>query len=89
LCGSGASRPGKTGGWTWQAAVGPDFAYYPRNESKFWVEVVISKIEAIIETREYRGEGFVSTTAGRDFRSAVIDAAVSRLEKDEPADEGG
>ncbi|MBZ5657270.1 MAG: hypothetical protein LAO56_18540 [Acidobacteriia bacterium] len=34
--------------------------YYPKPETLFWVEVVISKISGSSEARKYRGEGLVS-----------------------------
>ena len=48
---------------------------------------LIRKIDGSIETRRYRGHGLVSATAGPDFRTAMIPATITGLEKDEPADE--
>ncbi len=42
---------------------------YAKKDSRFWVEVVISKIDGRIENRKYRGEGLVSAAVGPDFRT--------------------
>jgi hypothetical protein len=47
--------------------------------------VVSRKIYGSIETRKYRGEELVSAAAAPDFRTAMIHAAITGLEKDEPA----
>lgn len=38
---------------------------------------------------KYPEEGLVSAAAGTDFRTAMIHATITGLEKDESADEGG
>ncbi len=42
-----------------------------------------------VENRKDRGEELVSVAAGPDFRTAMIHATITGLEKDESADEGG
>ena len=61
--------------------------YYPKKESRFWVEVVLCKIGGSIEIGKYRDEKLVWAAVAPAFRDAVIRAAVSGLEEDEPADE--
>ncbi len=61
--------------------------YYAERESRFWVEVVISKIGGRIEIGKYRDETVVSAATGPDFRAAMIQAAIAGLKEDEPADE--
>ena len=58
-----------------------------REKTRYGVEVVIRQIDASIETKKYRGEGLVSTAAGPDFRTAMIHATITGLEKDEPVNE--
>jgi hypothetical protein len=55
--------------------------YYPREASPFWVEVVISKSDGRIETREYRGEELAYQAFGPDFRKAMIHATITGLEE--------
>jgi len=60
--------------------------YYAKRESRFWVEVVLWKIDGSIEVGKYRDERLVSAAVGPTFRDAMIHATVSGLEADEPAD---
>jgi len=61
--------------------------YYAKRQSRFWVEVVLCKIDGSIEVGKYRDERLVSAAVAPTFRTAMICAAVSG-EEDEPADEG-
>ena len=60
--------------------------YFPRQESEFWVEVIIQKQDAAIETRKYRGSQLVCSAHGADFRMAMIHATLVGLEPSEPTD---
>ena len=60
--------------------------YFPRQESEFWVEVIIQKQDAAIETRKYRGSQLVCLAQGSDFRNAMIHATLTGLEPGEPTD---
>jgi hypothetical protein len=55
----------------------------PREARRFWVEVVISKSNGHIETREYRGEELVCQPSGPDFQKAMIHTTIVCPEKDE------
>ncbi len=61
--------------------------YYARRESRFWVEVVICKIDGRIEIGKYRDETLVSAAIGADFRASMIQAAIAGLKEDELPDE--
>jgi hypothetical protein len=60
--------------------------YFLRPESEFWVEVIIQKRDAAIETRKYRGLQLVCSAHGTDFRPAMIHATLTGLEPSEPTD---
>lgn len=50
---------------------------YQRDESPFWVQVAISKTNASIETRTYRGKESLRLAAFcRDFSRAIIHATI-------------
>jgi hypothetical protein len=63
-------------------------AVHAKKKTRSGVEVVSRKIDGSIETRKCRGEELVSAAATPDFRTAMIHAAITGLEKDEPAEEG-
>jgi hypothetical protein len=63
-------------------------AVHGKKKTRSGVEVVSRKIGESTETTKYRGEELVSAAAAPDFRTAMIHATITGLDKDEPADEG-
>jgi len=59
---------------------------FPHQETKFWLEVIIQKQEAAIETRKYRGSRLVCSAQGADFRTAMIHTTLAGLQREEPTD---
>jgi hypothetical protein len=60
--------------------------YQRKAENDFWVGVIMRKTDGSIEARKYRGERLISVSAGPDFRTAMLHAAIAGLVEEEPTD---